>query len=129
MTQKAGAVVKRGDEVLLIFRAKEQDWSFPKGHVEAGESVEQAVLRELKEETGLDVRIIKPLPDHFYLSPFEGEVTTLMFLAEPIDANQEMRTEYANDKLRWVAIDEVSQLLTHDNLKNYSLGLGLERLD
>lgn len=119
MIKKAGSIVRRGDEVLLIFRDKEQDWTFPKGHIESGEDAGQAMVRELKEETGLDARIIKPLPDHFYLSPFEGEVTTSMFLVEPIEALQEMRTEHAGDQLRWVAIDEVSQLLTHDNLKSY----------
>lgn len=86
------------------------------------------MVRELKEETGLDVRIVKSLPNHFYLSPFEGEITTTMFLVEPINPNQKMQKEFTADELRWVATDEVSQLLTYDNLKNYFLGLDLEVL-
>ena len=48
----------KGDEVLVINRTK-SDWpglSFPGGHVEKGESLEEAVIREMKEETGLDIK-------------------------------------------------------------------------
>ena len=53
-------MVKNGDRVLVINRKKE-DWpgiTFPGGHVEAGESFTEAVIREVKEETGL--RIASP---------------------------------------------------------------------
>lgn len=48
----------KDDEVLVINRTK-SDWpglSFPGGHVEKGESLEEAVIREMKEETGLDIK-------------------------------------------------------------------------
>ena len=48
----------KDDEVLVINRTK-SDWpglSFPGGHVEKGESLEGAVIREMKEETGLDIK-------------------------------------------------------------------------
>ena len=53
-------MVRDGDRVLVIDRKKE-DWpgiTFPGGHVEAGESFTEAVIREVKEETGL--RITSP---------------------------------------------------------------------
>lgn len=83
------------------------------------------MIREVKEETGLDVRVVRQLPDHHYTSPRESEVTTTMFLVEPIDPHREPQTEHLGDSLCWVAVDEVSRLLTHDNLKNYFLGLKL----
>ena len=53
-------MVRDGDRVLVIDR-KKKDWpgiTFPGGHVEAGESFTEAVIREVKEETGL--RIASP---------------------------------------------------------------------
>jgi len=51
-----GALVLRGDEVLLVKRRyppAPNRWSVPGGHVEAGEELKEAVLRELREETGI----------------------------------------------------------------------------
>jgi 8-oxo-dGTP diphosphatase len=58
----AGAVVTRKGgrkewEVLLVHRPKYDDWSFPKGKLDPGEHVVTAAVREVAEETGLDVRL------------------------------------------------------------------------
>lgn len=120
MTQKAGAIVRnKKGEVLLVYRQRTNDWTFPKGHVESGETAAEATVREVKEETGLDVAIVKPLPNHFYLSPFEGEVATAMFLAEPTDPQQGLRIERDGDALRWVPMNDVTKTLSYENLQTY----------
>ncbi|GAA0372442.1 HAD-IIA family hydrolase [Bacillus horti] len=53
----AGIVMDDRQRVLLIKRADNGLWGIPSGHVEPGETVEQAMVREFKEETGLDVNI------------------------------------------------------------------------
>ena len=54
----AGAVVTRkGGDVLLVHRPKYDDWSFPKGKLDPGEHTVIAAVREVAEETGLDVRL------------------------------------------------------------------------
>lgn len=47
--------------VLLVHRPRYDDWSFPKGKLDAGETVEEAALREVREETGLECVIIRRL--------------------------------------------------------------------
>ena len=60
--RSAGGLVVRGDEVLLIAVAGGQRWQLPKGHVEPGESAEQAAVREVREETGVGGRPVASLP-------------------------------------------------------------------
>ena len=63
----AGAVVTRkGGDVLLVHRPKYDDWSFPKGKLEPGEHVTAAAVREVAEETGLDIRLGAPLRTQRY---------------------------------------------------------------
>ena len=66
----AGAVVSRkgpaGTEVLLVHRPKYDDWSFPKGKLDPGEHVVTAAVREVAEETGLDIRLGPPLSTQRY---------------------------------------------------------------
>ena len=57
--ESAGAVVVDGSRVVLLRRGRE--WVLPKGHLEAGETPEAAARRAVREETGLDVRIVEPL--------------------------------------------------------------------
>jgi len=57
-----GAVVFKGDKVLLVKRGRDPGkglWSFPGGVVNAGETLRDAVLRELYEETGLRGNVLK----------------------------------------------------------------------
>ncbi|MGH7754276.1 MAG: NUDIX hydrolase [Gemmatimonadales bacterium] len=57
-----GGVVIRDGTVLLVERAREPlvgQWSLPGGAVELGETLEEAVVRELREETGLTVRVLE----------------------------------------------------------------------
>lgn len=59
---RAVAILVKGDEVLLIHRRNSREYYvFPGGGVEGGESIEQAVLRELKEETSITAETIKLL--------------------------------------------------------------------
>ncbi len=66
----SGGVVLRGPpdalEVVLVGRVEHGTWALPKGTPKPGESREQTALRETREETGLDARIIEPIDSITY---------------------------------------------------------------
>ncbi len=67
----AGGVVLRDGaagetEVLLVHRPRYDDWSFPKGKCDPGESYEDCARREVEEETGITAALGEPLPDVHY---------------------------------------------------------------
>ncbi len=119
--QKAGALIlssENNNTIALLYRAKQNDWSFPKGHVEEGENTTEAMIREIQEETGLGVRIIKELPNSEYSSEGEGSISTKMFLVQSED-DSKLKLEHEGDKIEWVPFDQVLEKLSYDNLRNY----------
>ena len=123
--QKAGAIILSKTDpakVLLLYRGSKRDWSFPKGHIESGEDVEEATLREVKEETGLSVQLLAlPLPTLYYVHPKVGEVSLHFLLVRSLDDSM-LRTEFAGDKLEWVSIEQVQTRLSYQ-LGDYFKGV------
>lgn len=99
------AVIQKGEEVLLIQRGKEPDkgsWVVPGGHVNFDEDLEEAVLREVKEETGLEVEIIGIIStkaDKEGLDP-RGYHVTVNYLTVPIGGKISRNREEAKE-IRW----------------------------
>jgi ADP-ribose pyrophosphatase YjhB (NUDIX family) len=120
---KAGAVIARKSfsepEILLLYRGKHQDWSFPKGHCEIGETNEDAMIREVREETGLDVVIRCVLPDLTYQDMQGADISVAMFLVVSKNDQQDVRAEYSHDRLEWVAALMVADRLSYQSLKDY----------
>jgi 8-oxo-dGTP diphosphatase len=117
----AGGVVFRhngeGIDVALIYRTRHDDWSIPKGHIEAGESREQAALREIKEETGLDARILHPLGEATYFFRKKGgeliRKTVYHYLMEALSADLG-KPNWEVTEARWVPITEARALLSYE---------------
>ena len=59
--RSAGGLVVAGTRILLISTQAGRRWQLPKGHIELGETPEQAALREVREETGVTGRVVAPL--------------------------------------------------------------------
>ncbi len=119
--QKAGAIILSNlnqKNIALLYRGKQKDWSFPKGHIDAGESPTEAMIREMKEETGLSVEIIQKLQDNVYLHSDGNTISTAMFLVKSLD-DSTLRKEFEGDILEWVHCNEVEDKLSYDNLKHY----------
>lgn len=114
MIKKAGTILinKETKKIGLVYRKKHDDISFPKGHVEGNETLEECAIRETLEETGRQCEIIKPIYINKYTSK-EGEVENYMFLA--IDKGA--LNNNTDEELRWYSIDEIKSLLKYDELK------------
>lgn len=83
---RPSGVLLQGDRVLLIKQSvtAKRKWSLPGGRLEKGETIEHCLVRELKEETGLDVGVLKLL---YVTDRFSGtdHVVHMMFLIESLD--------------------------------------------
>lgn len=120
----AGGVVYRrngaGTDIAVIYRTRHDDWSLPKGHIEAGESREQAALREIKEETGLDARILHPLGEAVYFFRKKGgdlvRKTVYHYLMEALTTNLG-KPNWEVTEARWVPITEAQGLLSYEKDK------------
>ena len=89
-------------------------WTLPKGTPDAGETVEQTALREVAEETGLEVRIVEPLPSIEYAFVQDGtriRKTVHYFLMEPVGGDLG-RHDAEFERVRWVPFDEAAALLS-----------------
>jgi 8-oxo-(d)GTP phosphatase len=115
--EAAGVVVFRpGREVLLVHRPKYDDWSFPKGKLDPGEHVTAAAVREVEEETGLRVRLTRPLHGQRYqivrgwkrVHYWTGRV-----LADGPDGVTGYQRPGEIDEVVWVPIDKALRLLTY----------------
>lgn len=85
LVEVAVGVVRRAGRVLVTRRSPGQVmagwWEFPGGKLEAGEAAEAAVVRELAEEIGLAVRVVRPLPGLRHDYP-HAQVRLQVFLVE-----------------------------------------------
>jgi 8-oxo-dGTP pyrophosphatase MutT (NUDIX family) len=119
----AGGIVVRFDDGVpsLVIGARRRDrdvftWTLPKGTPNAGETREQTALREVAEETGLEVRITDVLDSIEYWFVQRGtriHKTVHYFLMEPIGGDL-ANHDHEFDDVRWIRFDEAPTFLTFD---------------
>ncbi len=105
-------VVDGQAQVLLIRQFEhKQAWSIAKGHLKDGESIEECAVREVREETGLNVKLGDRLPDAV-VNIKGGTKTVVSFLAEPI-GSQEPNIEDPDCEVveaKWFNVNELPEL-------------------
>ena len=110
----AGAVVLRRDQVLLVHRPAYDDWSFPKGKLDRGESSPAAAVREVGEETGVRVRLGVPLASQSYPNGDRPKVVDYWVgrvVGDPDVSGYLVNSEI--DEVAWVGVDKAEQRLTY----------------
>ena len=103
-----------GVEIVVVHRPSYDDWSFPKGKLDKGESFDDAAVREVVEETGLACELGHELPSTWYIDG-KGRLKLVRYWAlrvvgiEPWVPNDEV------DQRRWVTLDDATGMLTYEH--------------
>jgi 8-oxo-dGTP diphosphatase len=116
----AGGIVVRDGRVLLVHRPRYDDWTLPKGKLDAGESWQEAARREVEEETGLRCELGDEAGRTFYVDSRGREKEVRYYLmtsdGEPFAQNEV-------DKVRWVPLAEAADVLSYSHDRELVGGL------
>ncbi|MBS3975836.1 MAG: 8-oxo-dGTP diphosphatase MutT [Syntrophomonadaceae bacterium] len=126
MKQVTAAIMLDGDKVLIAKRASgdrlSKKWEFPGGKIEAGESPEECLARELCEELGIEARVGSFFARSIYHYE-HGVIELLAYFADWVSG--EMFTHF-HDDAKWVSIKDVdlydfapADVPIKEKLKNY----------
>jgi 8-oxo-dGTP diphosphatase len=112
----AGALLWRragqgGVSVALVHRPKYDDWSLPKGKLDAGEHVAVGAVREVTEETGYTVRLGRPLPAQRYL--VDGRQKVVHYWAAQADGDGSFAPTREVDQVAWLEPKVARDRMTH----------------
>lgn len=125
-TRSAGGVVLNAQGQVLVVSQHGTSWSLPKGHVDPGESDQQAALREIEEESGLTtLTLIRSLGTYqrYKLSLDGGddpaELKTIHMFLYRTPKTKLRPQDPDNPEARWVDPQEVGELLTHSKDKAF----------
>ena len=114
----AGGIVSRrlggSEQILVVHRPRYDDWSLPKGKLDEGESLRDAALREVLEETGLVCRAGAPAGEARYVDA-RGRAKSALYFEMTVESGR-FRPNDEVDEIRWLAPAAAANLLsyTHD---------------
>ena len=110
---------KRRVEVLVTQHSKHKGWDFPKGHIELGESAEQAAVREVEEETGVKGQILEKVgaTEYFYFDEGERILKTVVYFLMKYEGEGEATTAFEVSDMVWLPVGEVEDKLTFKDTK------------
>jgi len=134
----AGGVLVRSIRGRLHLAAirpggRDRVWALPKGHIDAGETAAETAVREVREETGVEGRLVEKLGDVRYVYTWRGErifkVVSFFLLRAGRgrigEIDESMRIEVA--EARWLPLDDGPRLLTYGGEREMA-AKALERL-
>lgn len=119
--KSCGAILLRKDtdcdRVMIIRHKNGGHWSFPKGHVEKGETETETAIREIKEETGYDAIIDTGFRETVTFSPYEGTMKDVVYFAGEIASGSETAQEAEVLDIKFCCFEEAMEYITYDNDK------------
>ncbi|MEQ2525212.1 NUDIX hydrolase [Bacillaceae bacterium CLA-AA-H227] len=118
-----GGIVEDHQGNVLLVKTKDGGWVFPGGQVEVGESLTDALIREIKEESGIDVKvghligIYSNTGIHKWYDGVTDVPTKVMldFVCEPMGGELAVSDETTDS--RWIPKDEVLEFITADAIQ------------
>ena len=119
--KSCGAIVYRkfhgNTEILLIKHVNSGHWSFPKGHVEEGETEEETALREVKEETGIDILVDTSFRETVQYYPRKDTQKIVVYFLGKARNYDFVPQEEEIAAIKWVEIGNAAAMLTYENDK------------
>ena len=124
----AGGVAYRngedGREMVVIKTSEEGRWQLPKGMVDPGETTEQAALREVREEAGINCKLVEPIDtiEYWFVASYDGpkkryhkkvSFFLMKYLSGDVADHDHEVTE-----ARWVLFDDALRMLAFKNEKD-----------
>ncbi len=118
-----GFVTNEKDEILLVKTRRDGHWVFPGGQIEVGENLIDGVIREVKEESGMDVTVSHLVGVFSNTATYEGHSgvkivpTKVMFdfVCEPVGG--EFNTSVETSDVRWVRKEDVLNMISAPALR------------
>lgn len=118
----AGCVVEKDNKILMVQEGLDfcyGQWNYPAGHVDEFENITEAAIREVKEETGLDVKLKGVLP--ILETELKDETHIIIrFVAEVIGGEISFDSNEILD-VKWLDIKDIEKM-TEKELRNYEVG-------
>lgn len=119
--KSCGALVFRKShgniELLLIRHLNGDYWSFPKGHIEKGETEEETAIREVKEETNIDIIPDQTFREVVTYSPKKDTIKDVVYFLARAKNYDYVPQEEEISQVKWVEINLAQSILTYDNDK------------
>ena len=117
--KKAGCILINIEkkEIALVYREKQKDFSFPKGHLEENETLVECAIRETAEETKRDCVLLEENPVYIenYVTPSGEDVEMYYYLSKDIGKSNNSSED--THPTFWVPFNEVNDKLTYESLK------------
>ena len=124
-TQKAGTVLLnlKNKKICLIYDKRNDSYTFPKGHLESGETLAECAVRETEEETlranhlltDKEIKILK------YTTPSGENVECHMYIAIDDGPTAKAISDIDKEIYRWFNFDEIEKFLVYDSLRKFWL--------
>lgn len=121
LVYKAGTILLdlTNKKIALVYRNEHEDTSFPKGHLENGETFEECAVRETEEETLRDNHLLinEPIYIFNYLTPAGEDVIYKIYVAKDDGPTKKKISPEDVENMKWIDFDDVESSISYDNLR------------
>ena len=115
--KSCGCIVINDENKILLIHHNVGHWDFPKGHVENGETEVETAIREVKEETNIDVEVNEEYRYVTKYSPKEDVMKQVVyFLAKNINDNKQAQLEEVSE-VKWFTYEDAINIITYETSK------------
>jgi 8-oxo-dGTP pyrophosphatase MutT (NUDIX family) len=124
LVSAGGVLFRKRDseiEVCLISKRDRNVWALPRGRVEEGETPDQTAVREVREETGFQAKVLRKIDEisfHFYSKTDDRLIyRTVHFFLMPLENSEQGIVDSEVGRVEWFPIEQAIRVLKYENEK------------